>query len=167
LPIKTPDDMEKVDKLIIPGVGHAKNAMNELENSSLDKKLKNTDLPLLGICLGLQLLGIKSEEGNTQCLSISDFETIQFNIPLKVPHMGWNQVKLQENKLFYGLNPVEWFYFIHSYYIPQSKHAIAQSHYGVEFIAAIQNKNFWGVQFHPEKSGEKGLQILKNFIELC
>lgn len=167
LPIVTPNDVGRADKLIIPGVGHAMKAMNQLKSSELDEAIIKTNMPLLGICLGMQLLGIKSDEGKAKCLSVCDFETVKFNIPLKVPQMGWNKVKLRENRLFYGLPQEEWFYFVHSYYIPKSIYTIATCSYGVGFTAAVQNKNFWGVQFHPEKSGKKGLQILKNFIELC
>lgn len=167
LPVANPSDIERVDKLIIPGVGHALKAMNQLKSTGLDEAIRKTTMPMLGICLGMQLLGIKSEEGDTQCLSLCDFETLKFNISLKVPHMGWNKVKLNENKLFKGLPNEEWFYFVHSYYIPKSSFTIATCNYGIEFTAAVQHKNFWGVQFHPEKSGERGLLLLKNFIELC
>lgn len=167
LPVANPSDIERVDKLIIPGVGHALKAMNQLKNTGLDEAIRRTAIPILGICLGMQLLGTKSEEGDAQCLTLCDFETLKFNIPLKVPHMGWNKVKLNESKLFEGLPHEEWFYFVHSYYVPKSSFTIATCNYGVEFTAAVQHKNFWGVQFHPEKSGEKGLQLLKNFIELC
>jgi glutamine amidotransferase len=167
IPIATPSEIGKVDKLIIPGVGHATKAMNELKRSELDEAIRKTNIPLLGICLGMQLLGVRSEEGDTKCLSICDFETVRFNVPLKVPQMGWNKVRLTGNTLFYGLDQEEWFYFVHSYYIPKSSFTIAKCNYGVEFTAAVQHNNFWGVQFHPEKSGKKGLQLLKNFIELC
>ncbi|MEW5846223.1 MAG: imidazole glycerol phosphate synthase subunit HisH [Bacteroidota bacterium] len=167
IPVTTPIEFGKVDKLIIPGVGHAMKAMNELKRSELEDAIRKTDMPLLGICLGMQLLGKKSEEGNAKCLSVCDFETVRFSISLKVPQMGWNKVKLTGNELFYGLEKEEWFYFVHSYYVPKSSFTIATCNYGVEFTAAVQHKNFWGVQFHPEKSGEKGLQLLKNFIELC
>jgi len=167
IPIATPSEIGKVDKLIIPGVGHATKAMNELKRSELDEAIRKTNIPLLGICLGMQLLGVRSEEGDTKCLSICDFETVRFNVPLKVPQMGWNKVRLTGNTLFYGLDQEEWFYFVHNYYIPKSSFTIAKCNYGVEFTAAVQHNNFWGVQFHPEKSGKKGLQLLKNFIELC
>lgn len=167
IPIATPSEIGKVDKLIIPGVGHATKAMDELKRSELDEAIRKTNIPLLGICLGMQLLGVRSEEGDTKCLSICDFETVRFNVPLKVPQMGWNKVRLTGNTLFYGLDQEEWFYFVHSYYIPKSSFTIAKCNYGVEFTAAVQHNNFWGVQFHPEKSGKKGLQLLKNFIELC
>ncbi len=165
--VNIPSDLALVDKLIIPGVGHAGDAMIRLQSTGLDEAIKQTKLPLLGICLGMQLLGVRSDEGNTNCLSICNFETVRFNILLKVPQMGWNKVKMNNNPLFSGLNKDDWFYFVHSYYVPHVKYSIAQCNYGVEFAAAIQYQNFWGVQFHPEKSGVNGLKLLKNFVELC
>lgn len=167
MPIQSTSDMDEVDKLIIPGVGHAGKAMVKLKQTGLDSAIRRSKIPLLGICLGMQLLGKNSSEGNISCLEIADYDTIKFNVKLKVPHIGWNQVKLRENPLFHAIPDNEWFYFVHGYYIPDSKYSIAKCTYEVEFAAAIQFENFWGVQFHPEKSGETGLQVLKNFIELC
>lgn len=167
IPVVTPTDINKVDKLIIPGVGHAVRAMEQLRITELYAAIQKVSIPLLGICLGMQLLGEKSEEGDATCLSVCNFQTVKFNIPLKIPHMGWNKVRLNSNPLFTGLPQEEWFYFVHSYYVPVNSHTIAMCNYGIEFTASIQYKNFWGVQFHPEKSGEKGLQVLKNFIDLC
>lgn len=167
MPIRSTSDIDEVDKLIIPGVGHAGKAMAELKQTGLDSAIRKSKIPLLGICLGMQLLGKSSSEGNISCLEIADYNTVKFNVTLKVPHIGWNQVKLKKNPLFHAIPNNEWFYFVHGYYIPNSKHTIAKCTYEVEFTAAVQLENFWGVQFHPEKSGETGLQVLKNFIELC
>lgn len=167
IPIVTPLDISKADKLIIPGVGHAKRAMEQLKETGLDAAIQEATIPLLGICLGMQLLGEKSEEGNATCLRLCSFNTVKFNLSLKIPQMGWNKVTLSSNPLFNGLPQEEWFYFVHSYYVPKNQYTIATCNYGIEFTAAVQHKNFWGVQFHPEKSGKVGLQVLKNFIELC
>ncbi|WP_220429184.1 imidazole glycerol phosphate synthase subunit HisH [Tenuifilum thalassicum] len=166
-PVSTKEELNKADKLIIPGVGHAKKAMQQLNSLGLTEAIIQTDIPLLGICLGMQLLGRFSAEGSTSCLNICDYETHKFGIKLKIPHMGWNMVKLADAPLFYKLGESEWFYYVHSYYVPKSANTIATSNYEIDFIAAVRQNNFWGVQFHPEKSGEKGLQIIKNFIELC
>lgn len=166
-PVSAKDELNKADKLIIPGVGHAKKAMQNLNATGLTNAICQTKIPLLGICLGMQLLGKFSPEGNTNCLNVCEFETKKFDIKLKTPHMGWNKVKLTDDRLFYKLNNNEWFYFVHSYYIPACKHSTATCSYELEFVAAVRLNNFWGVQFHPEKSAEKGLQIIKNFIELC
>lgn len=166
-PVNTKEELDKADKLIIPGVGHAGRAMQNLNTAGLADAICQTEIPLLGICLGMQLLGKFSAEGNTSCLNVCDFETHKFDIKLKIPHMGWNKVKLTDNPLFHKLNTNEWFYFVHSYFVPKSAHTIATSNYEIDFVAAVWQNNFWGVQFHPEKSAEKGLQIIKNFIELC
>jgi len=167
IPVDSPLDINNVDKLIIPGVGHAKRAMDQLRETGLDAAIQKVSIPLLGICLGMQLLGEKSEEGDATCLSLCNFNTVKFNLSLKIPQMGWNKVRLNSNPLFSGLPAEEWFYFVHSYYVPKNQYTIATCNYGIEFTAAVQYKNFWGVQFHPEKSGKVGLKVLKNFIELC
>ncbi len=167
MPVNVATDIDKVDKLIIPGVGHAGKAMAALRQTGLDSAICKSKIPLLGVCLGMQLLGRSSSEGNITCLEIADYDTVKFNVTLKVPHIGWNQVRLRENPLFHAIPDNEWFYFVHSYYIPNSKYSIAKCTYEVEFTAAVQLANFWGVQFHPEKSGKTGLRVLKNFIELC
>ncbi len=162
-----PLELNDVDKVIFPGVGHAKEAMANLQKSGLDQFIKTTQKPLLGICLGMQLLGSFSEEGETKGLEIFNFEVKKFNINLKCPHMGWNRITTCKSTLFSGINNCAWLYFVHSYYVPISNNSIATSNYEIDFCIAVNRKNFWGVQFHPEKSGDDGLQILKNFIELC
>jgi glutamine amidotransferase len=162
-----PADFEAVDKIIFPGVGHAREAIANLRRFQLDLLIKTTRKPLLGICLGMQLLGSYSEEGDTECLKLFDFRVMRFRVGLKIPHMGWNRIKPTANTLLNGINDGEWLYFVHSYCVPVTASSIASANYGVEFSVAVNRANYWGVQFHPEKSGEKGLLILKNFIELC
>jgi len=172
-------DLEKADKIIFPGVGHAGEAMKNLEQQNLINVLKNWQKPFLGICLGMQLMYAKSEEGNTKCLGIINEKVKKFNNVLmkskksdenqwlKIPHMGWNSVKIKiDSPLFSGIKDDEYFYFVHSYYVPISKYTIGQTNYSINFSAAINYKNFYGVQFHPEKSGEVGLKLLKNFVNL-
>lgn len=162
-----PNELNYADKIIFPGVGHAKAAMSKLKDNQLDRFIINTNKPLLGICLGMQLLGKYSEEGDTKCLGVIDFEVKKFAQTLKTPHMGWNRIYHNNNQLLKGISSNEWVYFVHSYYVQNSLECICTANYGFDFCAAINKSNYWGVQFHPEKSGEKGIQILKNFIELC
>jgi imidazole glycerol-phosphate synthase subunit HisH len=163
-------ELSQADKIIFPGVGEAKTAMAALNNLELASWLKNIDKPFLGICLGMQLLFERTTESSTNCLGIIRgtvdlFDSKRFQI--KVPQIGWNQVAVVKNSLFEGVKPNEYFYFVHSYYAPIVEQTIGKTDYGINFTSALQNKNFYGVQFHPEKSGKAGLQILKNFIELC
>lgn len=162
-----PADFDKVDKIIFPGVGHAREAIANLRRCQLDHTIKTTRKPLLGICLGMQLLGTYSEEGDTECLGLINFVVKRFGVGLKIPHMGWNRIQTNGNALLNGINDGEWLYFVHSYYVPMTASSIASANYGIGFSVAVNRANYWGVQFHPEKSGEKGLLILKNFIELC
>lgn len=157
------------DKIIFPGVGEASFAMRKLHLTNLSTMLRVTKKPLLGICLGMQLLSEKSEEGNTCCLGIVPADCLKYNSAnVKVPHMGWNKVNLiKENILFDGIANETHFYFANSFYIPLCDYTIATSEYDITFTAALQKDNFYGVQFHPEKSGEPGIKLLKNFIEKC
>lgn len=164
-------ELLKAEKLIFPGVGEARSAMESLAGVGLREWLKEVTVPFLGICLGMQLLFERTTERTTECLSvipgtIERFDSGQFT--LKVPHMGWNQVHQDSTcPLFSGIDSGEYFYFVHSYYAPIVATTIGSTEYGVTFSSAIQKKNYYGVQFHPEKSGMVGSKILKNFIELC
>ena len=164
----SPREIEAADKIIFPGVGEAASAMNKLKKNEIDKVIKSSEKPLLGICLGMQLLATFSEERNTNCLNIVTTVVKQFDTAeVKVPHMGWNRVKYNaENELFKNIENGEHFYFANSFYIPITEYTIASTEYGIMFSSAISKNNFYGVQFHPEKSGKAGLQVLKNFTEL-
>ncbi|KAF0139292.1 MAG: imidazole glycerol phosphate synthase glutamine amidotransferase subunit [Stygiobacter sp.] len=157
------------DKIIFPGVGEASFAMRKLHLNSLVTMLRVTKKPLLGICLGMQLLSEKSNEGNTCCLGVVPGTCIKYDeTKVKVPHMGWNEVKIDMNSiLFDGIEDGAHFYFANSYYLPVCDYTIASSVYDVTFAAAVQRNNYYGVQFHPEKSGEAGIKLLTNFIEKC
>lgn len=161
-----PEELIMADKLIFPGVGHATHAMENIKSKGLDKVLKSFDRPLLGICLGMQLMGKVSEEGQTQGLSLMDFNVKLFKINEKVPHMGWNSVEAIESPLFKGIPNGSYFYFVHSYYAEISEETIATCNYSIPFTAAANKENLFGVQFHPEKSSEAGMTVLKNFINL-
>lgn len=160
-------ELEKAERLIFPGVGHASVAMKHLAKFELDKFLSSVSQPVLGICLGMQLMGKFSEEGNTKGIGLMDFSVQKFNITPKVPHMGWNNVFIKgKHKLFEGIDSGTYFYFVHSYYAPINLNTTATCNYEVDFSAAVENRNYYGVQFHPEKSGDAGLRLLKNFLQL-
>ena len=162
-------DICKADKIILPGVGEASSAMRQLSLSNITNLLRVIKKPLLGICLGAQLLCTKSEEGNVPCIGIFPMNVERFKSDdITIPHMGWNQVSIpKKEKLFDGIADNENFYFAHSYYIPQSEYSTSRCTYGIDFASSIEKNNFYGVQFHPEKSGEAGLRVLRNFVELC
>lgn len=162
------DAIRRADKVIFPGVGHAASAMAALEKKSLVSVIKQLTQPVLGICVGLQLLCDSSEEGDTPCLGVIPGRVTKFDdqLGIKVPHMGWNElVQVQKDTLWKNIKNKAHFYFVHSYYVPSSDHAIGSCSYGVEFTAAIKKDNFWGVQFHAEKSGDVGEQLLRNFLQ--
>ena len=163
-------DFDLYDRIIIPGVGHAGTAMKKLEDTRLVPKIKNLTKPVLGICVGMQLLTDFSEEGSAEMLGIIPVKTLKFKeeVCKKVPHMGWNQISnVADNLLFKGIEDQSYFYFVHSYYIENNpKFTIALCTYGINFAASIQKNNFYGVQFHPEKSGESGEILLRNFAHL-
>ncbi len=162
-------EISNADRVIFPGVGEASSAVKRLHLMNLFSLLRVIKKPMLGICLGMHILCERSEEGSVACLSVMNGEAKKFDdSKVKVPHMGWNKVKIiEESKLFHCIDDETYFYFAHSYYIPENELTIAVAKHGVEFSAAIQKDNYYGVQFHPEKSGEAGLKLLKNFIELC
>ena len=158
--------IQKADKVIFPGVGEASTTMNHLRKLGLTKVIPNLKQPVLGICLGMQLLCTYSEEGQTDCLGVFHQRVIRFEPSLKVPHVGWNTVSNLKAPLFNSNLENEYVYFVHSYYAAISEHTIATTDYITPFSAALQKDNFYAVQFHPEKSGTVGEVILKNFIEL-
>ncbi len=161
-----PDEIQQADKVIFPGVGEASYAMQKLIESGLDSLIPNLKQSVLGICLGMQLMCHHSEEGNTVGLGIFDANVIRFSNNVKVPQMGWNQIYNLKSDLFKGINENEYMYLVHSYYVPNCKEAIATTNYDVEYASALQKNNFYGTQFHPEKSGDVGEQILANFLKL-
>lgn len=160
-----PDQIKRADKVIFPGVGEASSAMAKLWESGLHDVIADLKQPVLGICLGMQLMCNSSQEGATKGLSIFDTEVVKFNSGVKVPQIGWNKIENLKGALFEGLEN-DFIYLVHSYYAPVSDNAIATCSYGLEYSAALQKDNFYGVQFHPEKSGAYGAKILENFLKL-
>ncbi len=161
-----PGELMKADRLIFPGVGHATHAMDIINRKGLDSVLKSFKRPILGICLGMQLMGKLSEEGSTLGLGLMDFNVKLFRIPEKVPHMGWNSIEITENPLLKGISNGSYFYFVHSYYAEMCSDIIATCNYSILFTAAVAKGNCFGVQFHPEKSGDAGIEVLRNFIKI-
>jgi glutamine amidotransferase len=164
-----PAVIRSADKVIFPGVGEAETTMEHLKATGLDKLIKDLKQPVLGICLGMQLMCKHSEEGNADCLGIFDAEVKRF-VPKrhedKVPHMGWNTITDTNSALFNGFDKDEFVYFVHSYYVPVNEHTAATTDYIHPFSAALHKENFYATQFHPEKSGSVGERILKNFLDL-
>ncbi|MFZ1783764.1 MAG: imidazole glycerol phosphate synthase subunit HisH [Ferruginibacter sp.] len=159
--------IQKADKVIFPGVGHAYAAMSYLKERQLDRIIVGLKQPVLGICLGLQLMCNHSEEGDTRCLGIFDATVKKFaSSDLKVPQIGWNDIYDYRSVLFSGLKESEFVYTVHSYYAVLANNTVATTDYILPYSAALQKDNFYAVQFHPEKSGTAGETILKNFIEL-
>ncbi|MCZ7601346.1 MAG: imidazole glycerol phosphate synthase subunit HisH [Melioribacteraceae bacterium] len=166
---KNEKDISEADKIIFPGVGEASSAVKKLHLLNLFSLLRVIKKPMLGICLGMHILCDRSEEGDVACLGVINGEAKKFDTTkVKVPHMGWNNVNIsKDSKLFNNIDDKSYFYFAHSYYIPKNDSTIATTEHDLEFCAVLEKDNFYGVQFHPEKSGEAGLQLLKNFVELC
>jgi len=163
------EKLSQCDGIILPGVGAAPQAIEALRRRGLIPFLRKLDIPFLGICLGMQILFDSSEEGNTPCLGIlaGSVKTMNGQVP-KVPHMGWNRVDFKlRSPLDRGIETPSYFYFAHSYYAPVIPATVGISDCGVEFSAVIQKDNFFGVQFHPEKSADAGLKLLRNFESLC
>lgn len=159
----------KADKVIFPGVGEAETTMKYLKEQNLDILIKDLKQPVLGICLGMQLMCKYSEEGNTECLGIFDTDVKRFcpqrHID-KVPHMGWNTIENAVSPLFKGFDKDEYVYFVHSYYVPLNDFTAARTNYILPYSSALHKDNFYATQFHPEKSGKTGERILRNFLEL-
>lgn len=166
------DDIEKLqsaDKVIFPGVGEASTAMDYLKARSLDRVIKELKQPVLGVCLGMQLMCSYSEENDTECLGIFEEKVLKFDglgTELKVPQMGWNNVYDLKSPLMKNVKEDSYCYFVHSYYATLGEHTIATTNYTKPFSAALNKNNFYGVQFHTEKSADAGEQILKNFINI-
>lgn len=160
------DEIRNADKVIFPGVGEASSAMKKLCESKLDTIIPTLTQPVLGICLGMQLMCNTSEEGNTKGLGIFDTEVVRFSENVKVPQIGWNIIQNLESPLFEGIRENEYMYLVHSYYAKKSSETIAKSEYDLEYASALQKDNFYGVQFHPEKSSKAGSKILENFLKL-
>ncbi|MFH0761178.1 MAG: imidazole glycerol phosphate synthase subunit HisH [Bacteroidota bacterium] len=160
------DRILNADKVIFPGVGEASTTMKYLKEKGLCELITGLTQPVLGICLGMQLMCSWSEEGDTPGLGIFDEKIDRFRIAEKIPHMGWNSIWFEPVGLFKGLTPGDYVYFVHSFYAQTGKHTLATCTYGIDFSAALHKDNFYATQFHPEKSSAVGQQILKNFIEL-
>jgi imidazole glycerol-phosphate synthase subunit HisH len=158
--------ISKAEKVIFPGVGEASSAMKKLKESKLDKLIPTLKQPVLGICLGMQLMCNYCEEGNTKGLGIFDEDVVKFNNKVKVPQIGWNQIENLKSDLFNKIKEKEFMYLVHSFYVPLNKETIAATNYGIKYTSALKKDNFYGVQFHPEKSSKAGEQLLKNFLEL-
>lgn len=158
--------IKAADKVIFPGVGQASHAMEMLKRSGLDTLIPTLKQPVLGICLGMQLLCKATEEGNTEGLGVFDVKVKRFSNKVKVPQMGWNTIFNLESNLFDGIKNDAYMYLVHSYYAEVCEHTIAQTNYELNYSSALNKDNFYGVQFHPEKSSTDGAQILRNFLNL-
>ncbi len=162
-------DIEKInsaDKVIFPGQGAAKSAMKKIIRCRLDKVIPKLKQPVLGICLGMQLFCEISEEDNVKGLGIIKSKVKLFSNKTKVPQIGWNKIFELNSPLFNGISENEYMYLVHSYYVPKINETIAKSYYGINYSVSIKKDNFYGVQFHPEKSSKSGQLILKNFLKL-
>jgi len=158
--------LQQADKILFPGVGHASFAMKKLQELDLCTFIQTYQKPFLGICLGMQVMCAHTEEGNTNCLNIIPVQVKKFPLQDIIPHTGWNEVIHQENELFKDVPQQTDFYFVHSYYAENNPYSIARCNYILDFCCAVRKDNFWGVQFHPEKSAEYGKKIIQNFLLL-
>lgn len=170
-PVVTDDieTLQKADRILFPGQGEASGTMAYLRQHKLDRLLLDLKQPVLGICIGMQLMCAYSEEGDTDCLGIFDVPVKRFSPTLheeKVPHMGWNTLTEIKSEIFKGIEEDEFVYFVHSFYVPVNTHTIATTKYILPFSAAIHRDNYYATQFHPEKSGDVGERIIRNFIDL-
>lgn len=163
------EQLRRADKVVFPGVGEASSAMDYLRSRHLDELIRSLTQPVIGICIGQQLLCRNSEEGNTECIGVFDTSVKRFSEApgVKVPEMGWNTIKpLVDNPLLKGIDENSYVYYVHSYYVPVCEDTIAMTDYSLPFSAAMNKENFYATQFHPEKSGGVGELILKNFLIL-
>lgn len=169
----SPEALQEADCVIFPGQGEASNTMAHLRENGLAQLILGLHCPVLGICIGQQLLCAHSEEGNTPCLGVFEHTVRRFPASsagqrVKIPQIGWNTIETLQSPLFSGIANGEFVYFVHSYYVPDCAEAIARTSYGgVTYASALRRGNFYATQFHPEKSGDVGLRILHNFIHLC
>lgn len=164
-----PDVLRRADRVLFPGQGEAGSTMTYLREHHLDRLIKDLKQPVLGICIGQQLMCRHSEESDTDCLGIFDVDVVKFRPHKhedKVPHMGWNTLNDLKGDLFKGLQENDFVYFVHSFYVPVNPHTVATTDYILPFSAALQRDNFYATQFHPEKSGSIGEKIIKNFLDL-
>ncbi len=163
------EEIQTADKVIFPGVGEASSAMQYLRERNLDTLIKNLKQPVLGICLGMQLMCTHSTENNTNCLGIFEEQVKHFETPdptIKVPQIGWNTITALKTPLFKGIVENSFAYFVHGYYAAKGQHTIASTNYIQDYSSALQKDNFYGLQFHPEKSALVGEQIIQNFLSL-
>ena len=160
------DEIQRADKIIFPGQGEARSAMKYLKNKNLDQVLTHLRQPVLGICLGMQLMCNQTEENDTKCLGIIEAKVKRFEGNFKVPHVGWNNIIKLLGPLFSKIKEQDYLYFVHSYYVNVCNRTIAQADYGGSFSVALQKNNFYAIQPHPEKSSDCGIQILKNFLKI-
>lgn len=159
------EEILQADKVIFPGVGEASSAMQMLKSTGLDKIIPQLKQPVLGICLGMQLMCNYSEEGDTNGLGIFDVKVKRFSNQVKVPQIGWNQISNLKSDLFKGIKEDEFMYLVHSFYAEKCSEMIAETNYDLPYASALQKDNFYGVQFHPEKSSNAGEKILENFLK--
>ncbi len=163
------DALRAADKVIFPGVGEASSAMKYLRENGLDLLIPELKQPVLGICLGMQLMCSFSEENNTECLGIFQQKVLKFpeKDGFKIPQIGWNNIYNLSSPLFDGINENEYVYFVHSFYAEKSEYSIASTNYILKYSSALHKNNFYATQFHPEKSGDAGQKMLSNFLYLC
>lgn len=161
-----PEEIKAADKVIFPGVGEASSAMAKLKESGLDSLIPQLKQPVLGICLGMQLMCNQTEEGDTHGLGIFDVDVVRFTDEVKVPQIGWNQIRSLKSPIFEKVKEQDYIYLVHSFYAPLCKETVCETDYGIHYSSGLQKDNFYGLQFHPEKSSEVGEQILKNFLDL-
>lgn len=159
-------EISSADKVIFPGVGEASSAMKYLKERNLDTLITSLKQPVLGICLGMQLMCQYSQEGNTPCLGIFDQQVKKFDSNMKIPQIGWNRISNLKSTLFQGVNEGEYMYFVHGYYAELGKYTISTTDYDNLYSSALRKGNFYATQFHPEKSSIAGQRILENFVNM-